>query len=209
MCALKTLPQNVRQTMPTNWKKQRTNTANQDTVQSMKSIAFKVGLLKVLSTQHFSAWSVSLEILTGREKGRIKKIQIWLYINSSTFLLQIVLYCIVVGSRRLMPPDTLQPKAYCTNPGLQSFLLAPPGVSTRDPSSERRNYLGEKMAGNFDRKMRLPCIHFRVLLHAANMRHWKNFRRNACWGFFRPKKSDGYGRVWTRELGYQSPARHL
>ena len=29
-----------------------------------------------------------------------------------------VLYCIVEGSRRLMPPDALQPKAYCTNPGL-------------------------------------------------------------------------------------------
>ena len=28
------------------------------------------------------------------------------------------LYCIVVGSRRLMPPDALQQKAYCTNPGL-------------------------------------------------------------------------------------------
>ena len=26
--------------------------------------------------------------------------------------------CIVVGSRRLMPPDALQPKACCTNPGL-------------------------------------------------------------------------------------------
>ena len=24
----------------------------------------------------------------------------------------------VVGSRRLMSPDALQPKAYCTNPGL-------------------------------------------------------------------------------------------
>ena len=52
--------------------------------------------------------------------------------------------CYVIGSRRLVPPDALQPKAYCTNPGLQSFLVAPPGVSTRDPSSERRNYLGEK-----------------------------------------------------------------
>ena len=29
-----------------------------------------------------------------------------------------VLYCIVVGSRRLMPPDALQPEAYCTNPGI-------------------------------------------------------------------------------------------
>ena len=29
-----------------------------------------------------------------------------------------ILYCIAVGSRRLMPPDAMQPKAYCTNPGL-------------------------------------------------------------------------------------------
>ena len=28
------------------------------------------------------------------------------------------LYCTVVGSLPLMPPDALQPKAYCTNPGL-------------------------------------------------------------------------------------------
>ena len=55
-----------------------------------------------------------------------------------------LLYSIAVGSRRLMAPDALQPKAYCTNPGLQSFLLAPPGVSTTDPSNERRKYFGEK-----------------------------------------------------------------
>ena len=30
----------------------------------------------------------------------------------------VTLYCIVVGSRQLMPPYALQPKAYCTNPGL-------------------------------------------------------------------------------------------
>ena len=30
------------------------------------------------------------------------------------------------------------------------------------------------MAGNCDRKLRLPRIHFRVLLHAANMRHGTN-----------------------------------
>ena len=29
-----------------------------------------------------------------------------------------IVYCIMVGSRRLMPPDALQPKAYCTNLGL-------------------------------------------------------------------------------------------
>ena len=36
---------------------------------------------------------------------------------------RIVLYCGVVGSRRLMPPDGLQPKAYCTNPGFSRFYL--------------------------------------------------------------------------------------
>ena len=30
------------------------------------------------------------------------------------------------------------------------------------------------MAGNLDRKLRLPRLHFRVLLHAANMRHGTN-----------------------------------
>ena len=29
-----------------------------------------------------------------------------------------ILYFIVVGSRWLMPPDALQPKAFCTNSGL-------------------------------------------------------------------------------------------
>ena len=42
------------------------------------------------------------------------------------------------------------------------------------------------MAGNFDRKLRLPPIHLRVLLHAANMRQTAllPFRKKACWGFF-------------------------
>ena len=93
--------------------------------------------------------------------------RIWSYkfkICAKRFSSLAVLYCIVVGSRRLMPPDALQPKAYCTNPGLQSFLLAPPGVSTREPSSERRNYLGEKW----------PVIWTESCDFHANMRHGKN-----------------------------------
>ena len=31
------------------------------------------------------------------------------------------------------------------------------------------------------------------------------FRRKACWGFFLPEKSDGFGWVWACELGYQRP----
>jgi hypothetical protein len=33
------------------------------------------------------------------------------------------------------------------------------------------------------------------------------FGRKARWRFFRPEKSDGFGRVWTRELGYQRNIR--
>jgi hypothetical protein len=32
------------------------------------------------------------------------------------------------------------------------------------------------------------------------------FRRKACWGFFSPEKSDGFGRERTRDLGYKRPA---
>ena len=35
------------------------------------------------------------------------------------------------------------------------------------------------------------------------------FRSKPCWGFFRPEKSDGFGRVWTRELGYERPPKPL
>ena len=94
------------------------------------------------------------KIIDFRNYGSAKKSKSYRYdLRSSGLycivLYCIVLYCIVVGSRRLMPPDTLQPKVYCTNPGLSSFLPAPPGVSTRDPSSKRRNYLGEKWPMNF------------------------------------------------------------
>ena len=90
------------------------------------------------------------------------------------YYLRVVLYCIVVGSRRLMPPDALQPKACCTNPDLWSFLLATPGVSTKDPSSERRNYLGEKMVDEICLKISDFHVTFRDLLHAVNLRHGTN-----------------------------------
>ena len=50
-----------------------------------------------------------------------------------------LLYCIVVGSRRLIPPDALQPKAYCTNPGLQLFLLAPETLVVKGGTTWARN----------------------------------------------------------------------
>ena len=72
---------------------------------------------------------------------------------------------------------------------------------------------GRGMADEFCLKMPNFHVTFRDLLHAVNLRQGQKallpFRRKACWGFFRPEKSDGFGLVWTRELGYKRPARYL
>ena len=129
------------------------------------------------------------------------------FTNKSVSLPSLVMLCYVVGSRRLMPPDALQPKAYCTNPGLQLHRQVSPPETLVVKG-------GTTWARNFDRKLRLPRIHFRVLLHSANMRHGTNGftslpKEGVLSIFFRPEKSDGFGRVWTREPGYQRPARYL
>jgi hypothetical protein len=53
-------------------------------------------------------------------------------------------------------------------------------------------------------------INHRVLLHAANLRHGtEGFISHAKEGMlwiFSPEKSDGFGQVRTRDLGYQMPA---
>ena len=55
----------------------------------------------------------------GKEKFEVLKEEVTkIQVFCDDVLCNLVLYCIVVGSRRLMPPDALQPKAYCTNPGL-------------------------------------------------------------------------------------------
>ena len=94
-----------------------------------------------------------------------------------------------------------------------SFLPAPPGVSTRDPSSERRNYLGEKWPVIWTESYDFHAYTFGFFYMTQICGMWQTallpFGRKVCWGFFRPERSDGFGRVWTRELGYQRPARYF
>ena len=80
----------------------------------------------------------------------------------------------------------------------------------RDPSSQRWNYVGEKWM-NFAWNARLPRS-IQASFTCRKSTTWDRLlllplRRKECWGFFRHEKSDGFGRVWTRELGYQRPAR--
>jgi len=63
-------------------------------------------------------------------------------------------------------------------------------VSLTSETTRAKVELWARNCREFCRKWRLPR-HFRVLLHAVNLRHG----------------ADGLGRVWTREVWYQSSAR--
>ena len=96
----------------------------------------------------------------------------------------------------------------------RNLILDVPTFTTsrlpRDPSSQRWNYVGKKWPMNFAWNDRLPrSIQESFTCHKSttwDRRHLLLLRRKACWGFFRPENSDGFGRVWTHELGYQRPA---
>jgi hypothetical protein len=99
-------------------------------------------------------------------------------------------------------------------PVIRTSQLPPPGVPhTWNNASEPQQRKVELWARNgweFCWKWRLPC-HFWVLLHAVNVRHgtggFTSSLKEGVLRIFSPEKSDGFGRVWTRELGYQRPAR--
>jgi len=91
-------------------------------------------------------------------------------------------------------------------PVIRKFQLSPPGVPHLwNDASEPQQWKVELWARNcreFCRKWRLTR-YFWVLIYAVNLRHGtEGVLRN-----FSPEKSDGFGRVWTHELGYQWPAR--
>jgi hypothetical protein len=102
------------------------------------------------------------------------------------------------------------------NQGFRAFQLSPqeaPSVwsDVNEPSSGRWNF-GREMAEKFSRKWRLPR-HFWVLLHAVKhdmgQTALSSPPKEGVLRIFSPEKSDGFGRVWNRELGYQRPARYL
>jgi len=99
-------------------------------------------------------------------------------------------------------------------PVIRTFQLPPPGVThVWNDASEPQQQKVKLWARNvreFCRKWRLPR-HFWVLLHAVNLRHgtdgFTSPPKEDALRNFSPEKSDCFGRVWTRELGYQRPAR--
>ena len=94
------------------------------------------------------------------------------------------------------------------------FQLPPPDVpqfwNDASEPQKRKVELWARNCREFCRKWRLPR-HFWVLSHAVNLRHgtdgFTSPPMESVLRIFSPEKSDGFGRVWDRELGYQRPAR--
>jgi len=99
-------------------------------------------------------------------------------------------------------------------PVIRTFKLLPPGVPhVWNDASEPQQQKVERWVRKcreFCQKWRLPH-HFWVLLHAVNLWHgtdgFTSLLKEDALRIFPPEKSDSFGRVWTRELGYQRPAR--
>jgi len=99
-------------------------------------------------------------------------------------------------------------------PVIRKFQLPSLGVlhvwNDGSEPQQRKVELWARNCREFCRKWRFP-LQFCVLLHAVKYDMGPTallpLRRKAGWGFFSPEKSEGFGRVWTRELGYQRPAR--
>jgi hypothetical protein len=82
---------------------------------------------------------------------------------------------------------------------------APRHDDTGDPSSEMWNLLGEKLSGNLAESNEFHAtlgIFYMPQIYDMGQMALLPLRRKSCWGFFRPEKSDGFVRVWTRKLGY-------
>jgi hypothetical protein len=123
-----------------------------------------------------------------------------------------VLLILLVGPRRLSSRNVLQPYRLIVLTLLWKFPLALPGAlrptTTRETPSRERGNFGREMSGNFADNGDFHVIaeiFYMPQICDAGPKALLPLRRTGCSGFFRPEKSDGFGRVRTRELGYQRP----
>ena len=81
------------------------------------------------------------------------------------------------------------------------------------PQQRDLELLGEKWPTNLAESSDFHAF-FRDLLHTANLRHGADGftsppKEGVMRIFFRPEKSDGFGRVRTRELGISEVNKHI
>jgi hypothetical protein len=82
-------------------------------------------------------------------------------------------------------------------------------TSQERPLLVKDGIMGEKRPVNLAYNSNSHVNH-RVLLHAANLRHgtdgFNSLPKEGVLWIFSPEKSDGFGQVRTRDLGYKRPA---
>jgi len=87
-------------------------------------------------------------------------------------------------------------------PVIRTLQLPLPDVPHAwNDASEPQRTMGKKLP-----RILPKVASFTSLLGSFTCRKFTTWRKE-CWGFFSLEKSDGFGRVWTRELGSQRPAR--
>ena len=96
-------------------------------------------------------------------------------------------------------------------PVIRTFQLPPPGVpQVWNDASEPQVELWTRNCREFCRKWRLPS-HVWFFFTCRKFTTWDRRiyfpPKEGALRIFSPEKSDGFARVWTRELGYQRPAR--
>jgi hypothetical protein len=74
--------------------------------------------------------------------------------------------------------------------------------------------VGRELASKFSLNLPDFNVAFRDLLHILNLRHGTHsftsfLKERVLRIFLRPEKSDGFGRVRTRELGFYRLARYI
>jgi len=96
-------------------------------------------------------------------------------------------------------------------PVIWTLEIPPPGVphfwNDGSEPQQRKVQIWARNCREFCRKWRLPR-HFWVLLHAVNLRRgtdgFNSTPKEGALRIFTSEKSDGFGRVWPRKLGYQT-----
>jgi hypothetical protein len=123
--------------------------------------------------------------------------------------------CAVNSTRMFIFNYALQPfKAYCAICVRRSNFRhqACPRMSLRESTQRLKVELWVRNVREFCLNADLH-VTFRDLLHAVKLRHGTDGcaspPKDGVLRIFSHKKSDGFGRVRTRELGYQRPARYL
>ena len=114
--------------------------------------------------------------------------------------------------RALPPGSTAASVAYCMIPRFskRSYFgrQVPLASTTRgSPLAAKGGTMGEKWWPNGGWGMH-PGFFYMPQICDMGPINLLPFRRKACWGFLSPCKNPTAS-VWTRELGYQKPARYL